>query len=109
MKSNTIKLLLKKLLINKAEKEKRNSLRFEVHVTEHCNLNCKSCGHMSPLAKAEFLDLGTYSKDVERLSYLCGGKVELVDLMGGEPLLHPQLSEIASVTREFFEGNINVA
>lgn len=29
-----------------------SQLQFEVHVTEHCNLNCRQCAHFSPLAKA---------------------------------------------------------
>lgn len=33
----------------------RIRLRFDVHLVEHCNLNCRYCGHYSPLAKEEYL------------------------------------------------------
>lgn len=90
-------------------KTPRTILRFETHLTEHCNLGCKSCGHMSPLAKEEFLDIVGFEKDCSRLSYLTGRKIELIDLMGGEPLLHPRKEEILRITRHYFpEGKINI-
>ena len=36
-------------------KEKRELLRFNVDIVNHCNLNCISCGHFSPLAKKELI------------------------------------------------------
>ena len=29
----------------------QKELRFEVHIVEHCNLNCKQCSHFSPSYK----------------------------------------------------------
>ena len=29
---------------------------LEVHLAEHCNLNCKGCSHFSPLAEKEFIE-----------------------------------------------------
>ncbi len=84
-------------------------LRFGVHVAEHCNLNCKNCGHFSPLAKEEYLDIEQYKKDCARLSELFGGEVKFVSLLGGEPLLNPDLVEIMRITREAFPiGKIKI-
>ena len=84
-------------------------LRFVVHVVEHCNLHCKGCGHFSPLAEEEYLDIGEYRKDCRRLSELFGGEAEKIDLIGGEPLLHPDLPEIMRITREDFPaGRISI-
>lgn len=77
-------------------------LRFEVHLTEHCNLNCKGCSHFSPLAKEEFVDLEEYSNDLYQLSKLFNGEVEYIHLMGGEPLLNPNIEEIFDITRKAF-------
>ena len=38
----------------------RESLKYEVHLTEHCNLNCKSCFHYSSIAEKDFLDVDEY-------------------------------------------------
>ncbi|GHV83917.1 hypothetical protein AGMMS50212_12570 [Spirochaetia bacterium] len=88
---------------------KRSLISFEVNVTDHCNLNCRSCEHFSPIADEKFLDIDTYTKDVERLSFLFDKKIEYIHLMGGEPLLHPRLDEIIEVSRKYFpEGVIEI-
>ena len=82
-------------------------LRFEVHVAEHCNLSCRDCLHFSPLAKEEFLDIDEYRKDCARLSELFDSEVERLYLLGGEPLLHPNLVEIMKISREAFGRHLN--
>ncbi|MDE6839069.1 MAG: radical SAM protein [Acutalibacter sp.] len=87
----------------------QKQLRFEVHVTEHCNLNCKQCSHFSPLAEESYLDLCEYKRDCQRLSELFGGKMSVIQLLGGEPLLHPEINEIIRITRAAFPvGRIRV-
>ena len=82
--------------------KKRKLLRFDVHLAEHCNLNCKSCEHFSPLSPKSFLDLNIYEKDCERLSKLTGGIVEDIAFVGGEPLLYPRLTDVMDMTRKYF-------
>ena len=41
----------------------RNICRFQTHIVEHCNLNCASCAHYSPLHDKEFLCVEEYKKD----------------------------------------------
>ncbi len=83
--------------------EPRKSLKYEVHITEHCNLNCRGCFHCSPLAKEEFLSVEEYEKDCNRLSELYQGNMECIELMGGEPLLHPEIIEFFRITRNCFK------
>ncbi|MDR2096978.1 MAG: 4Fe-4S cluster-binding domain-containing protein, partial [Spirochaetaceae bacterium] len=80
--------------LTKAAIKKRKVLLFQVLLCEHCNLNCKGCGACSPLAGESYLDPASYEKDCERLSALSGGIVEYIDLLGGEPLLHPEIIKI---------------
>ena len=75
-------------------------LRYEVHLTEHCNLNCKSCFHFSSRAEEEYLDVTEYEKDCKRLSELFGGVASDILLMGGEPLLHPDIEKFIEITRK---------
>jgi len=70
----------------------------EVHLTDHCNLNCRGCSHFSPLADVWYADIGSHERDMRRLSHLFDN-VDRIRLMGGEPLLHPQVSSFLAVTR----------
>lgn len=95
--------------ITKTSQKKRKLLRFQVNVADHCNLNCKGCTAFSPIAESKFIDIDSYERDCKRLSDLTGGKIELIDLLGGEPLLHPDISKILEISRMYFKaGDINI-
>ena len=87
-----------------------NSLLFrypynlDIHICEHCNLNCKGCNHYSPLAKPSFCNIDSLKKNLNTLKTR-GGVDKLfksIYLVGGEPLLNPEITEIFRITREFF-------
>ena len=78
------------------------ALQFETHLVEHCNLNCQMCTHFSPLARPMFTEIGVFSRDMRRLQELFRSAVSYVMLLGGEPLLHPQVSDFLEITRTFF-------
>lgn len=83
--------------------KKNHSIKyFEVHLTEHCNLNCQSCFHFSPLAEEEYADLTTFENDFKRLSLLLNGEIKSFSLMGGEPLLHPKCTSFFEIARKYF-------
>jgi hypothetical protein len=73
----------------------------EIHLADHCNLNCKGCGHFSPVASEKFADLKQLSTDLDRLSHLFSN-IGQIRLMGGEPLLFPAVTEALQVPRKFF-------
>lgn len=83
------------------EKEK---IRFIVDIVDHCNLNCKCCGHFSPLAPKGFLDIKTFERDLKRLHELLHGHIHCFELMGGESLLHPRLYDFIRLTAEYVTG-----
>ena len=74
---------------------------LDIQVCDHCNLRCAGCLHFAPLAKERFLDLETYRRDLDLLASVEGveGFFRGVELMGGEPLLHPQIAEVVRTTR----------
>ena len=74
---------------------------FEVHLTDHCNLNCKGCSHFSNLCPPSFADLGEFEADMERMAGIFS-KVTQIHLLGGEPLLHPRVAEFCRVARDHF-------
>lgn len=75
---------------------------FEFHIVEHCNLKCRGCTHFAPLAQEEFLSLEEFESDIKRLSMLTGGVARFINLLGGEPLLHPQVEEFGVIARKYF-------
>jgi len=82
--------------------------RLLFHVTDHCNLNCKGCTHFSNIASPHFADPEAYRRDLERLTQVFSGITEIF-LLGGEPLMHPELETFIADTRAAFPGSrINV-
>lgn len=101
----TIDKIVKK--INRQAIERANRItpkpyltNFVVDITRHCNLNCRGCDHFSPVAKPSFYDLEQYKNDIKRIGELTQGRVDKVGIMGGEPLLNPNVLEYLKLTRE---------
>lgn len=80
----------------------KTELSFEVALAEHCDLNCAGCDHFSPLAEPELADYGETARDFARLSSLFHGHAKKIHLLGGEPLLHPDLVKFLKMARESF-------
>jgi hypothetical protein len=74
---------------------------LELHLTDHCNLNCRGCGHFSPIADKWFASLDEHDRDMHRLSELLS-TIRQIRLMGGEPLLHPEVASFLKSTRAWF-------
>lgn len=75
-----------------------------IHLVDHCNLNCKSCSHFSCLAKKEDFKLETkdFERDARRLARVTKRKIRILELYGGEPLLHPDVPAIMKIARKYF-------
>lgn len=102
-------LLNRRLLQSKLRLQPRKNLYFEIHAAEHCNLNCKWCSNFSQLAEEEFLDLQVFKTDCQRLSQLTNRKMEAITVMGGEPMLHPNITKIFDIIRNYFDnGSIHI-
>ena len=98
-----------KILLHMPIKKKPSKLRFEIHLAEHCNLNCKACNNFSPIAEPELVDVDEFKRDFERLGSLFSGECERIYLLGGEPLLHPEIITLMKISRaNFVKGDIDV-
>lgn len=85
-------------------KKRLNRIKFEVHVVDHCNLNCQMCDHFSPLAQPFFLKEENFENDMKRMAELFNGEAEYVRLLGGEPLLHPNIEGFFEIARRYFKN-----
>lgn len=75
---------------------------LEIPIVEYCNLNCKGCSHFSPLAtKDDYMTLQEIQSDLTRLKELVPN-IYKIRLLGGEPLLHPELFEILYAVRRVY-------
>lgn len=63
----------------------------------HCNLRCADCSHISPFSRPRLGTPAELAADLERLSGVL--HAAYFDLLGGEPLLNPELTELARLAR----------
>jgi len=75
---------------------------FVLNILDHCNLKCKGCDHFASIAEKRFVSLYDIKKDLVQMSKILKGEFPCIGVMGGEPLLHPQLNEILIATRLAF-------
>lgn len=67
---------------------------IEVPITTKCSLRCKECANLIQYYQhGENLDYKKIINDIYRLSQVTE-KIEMLRILGGEPLLHPNLKEI---------------
>jgi len=71
-------------------------------ILTHCNLNCKGCQHFAPIVEKHFVSPDNISKDLRQLSKITDNTLTLLSIIGGEPLLHPDLIDICSTARKIF-------
>jgi MoaA/NifB/PqqE/SkfB family radical SAM enzyme len=69
----------------------------EYNLTEHCNLRCRGCGHASPIFPEKFASLAAFHADLEALAEVFHS--DELRIVGGEPLLHPQLLDFLREAR----------
>lgn len=82
--------------------------RLVVHLTDHCNLNCKGCTHFSNIARPAFAEVDAFEREFDQLSRTFSGITEIY-LLGGEPLLHPEVTRFLGIARRAFpESRINL-
>jgi hypothetical protein len=74
---------------------------FNVHITDHCNLNCAACCHFSDLSDEEFVSYESFSRDMERLRDLVEN-IYGITILGGEPLLAEEPEKYIYKTRELY-------
>lgn len=75
--------------------------QVEFHIVDHCNLNCAYCDHFTPLADKNFCKIEDIIEDFKKLKKIFDniGKIFIV---GGEPLLHPNLLDILEPLRNIY-------
>lgn len=84
-------------IIKKTAQEERPVLipGLNVIISNYCNLACKECSALMPyFSKKEYIRSNEIIENLESLFH-CIDACATVDVIGGEPLLHPELDKIA--------------
>ena len=74
---------------------RRNTL--QVFIITECNLHCEGCFARSIMKGTSFISLEEYSSAVK--DFIARGG-EQINILGGEPLLHPNLAGILDINRQ---------
>lgn len=75
---------------------------LEYHITDHCNLRCDHCCSFSPILKKWLADPVSFREDLVAVRRVV--RPEFLKIVGGEPLLHPELEELLSIAHELQVG-----
>jgi hypothetical protein len=106
----TSKRIFRQAYLKKTAKQRlmpQNQLAyFVLNILDHCNLKCKGCDHFASIAEERFVSPDNIKKDLAQISKILKGDFPRIGVMGGEPLLHPQLKEILISARLFFPKSL---
>ena len=75
---------------------------LEYHLVDHCNLNCAGCTHFSPIAKPRFASLEKFEENLKKVVEW-NFEIGQFNLLGGEPLLHPQVKDFILVAHKYLK------
>jgi organic radical activating enzyme len=70
----------------------------ELHVIENCNLRCAQCCNVSPYLPARSMSVDEVGETCARLREVV--RPDVLKIMGGEPLLHPDVRGVLRAVRE---------
>lgn len=74
---------------------------LNVYVTNKCNLGCKSCSAFAPVCREDFYEIDCFMNDITRIKEI-GLKLNEIKFTGAEAMLHPQIVEMLTYTRDIF-------
>jgi len=76
---------------------------FSLHVTDHCNYNCKNCMHFSPYLSPKEYSASDYFEAIDSMIPKLSACPKIT-LTGGEPFLHSNLPQFVSEMKERYSG-----
>jgi len=102
IKQNTNQMENLKLFMNN-KKEGLLHGEIEFLLTKHCNIKCASCQRFSPLADTWFETIDNFTNLINRIYTFFPDNIWKISLLGGEPLLHPDLLQFVEITRNKYK------
>lgn len=78
-----------------------DGVELEMHIVDHCNLNCAGCNHFCSLAEPFYISIESFTDQLKLVKEKIPSLKWLM-LLGGEPTLHPQLLDLCIIARKLF-------
>lgn len=75
--------------------------KVEMHIADHCNLNCRGCTHFSPIFEKKLPDFASRIRDVKKLKEKMP-YVLYFSILGGEPFLNPDICLYITEIRKLY-------
>ena len=82
-----------------------SNLELEIHIVDHCNLNCSSCNNFAPLADKFFITEEDFFNQITLVKKTLPMLSRLI-ITGGEATLHPNLFNLCNIARTIFPNII---
>ena len=76
---------------------------LEINLVDNCNLNCKGCAHFSNICDKKYVEVKQFKQDLKKVTSIFN--LYNFRLLGGEPLLHPNLKEIIEIARNYLPSS----
>lgn len=89
-------------------RKKPRLYHFEIHIADHCNLSCKNCSHFSSISPRHLVPIEQFSADIHAMSDFFPD-IHQVYLMGGEPLLHPDIERFVAMARDLLPSSTEIS
>lgn len=70
---------------------------IEINATWHCNIRCRWCSHASPDLNEQYADPASIATSLTILAKFL--RADHLRILGGEPLLHPDLNKLIRTVR----------
>lgn len=87
---------------NKNKTNEKIRLEYiEIQIVNHCNLRCKGCTHFANIAEPYFITVEEFERNIIELSNKFD--IKIIRLLGGEPLLHPEIIKLAEIARKYLK------
>ncbi|MBR2673997.1 MAG: radical SAM protein [Mogibacterium sp.] len=77
---------------------------LEFHLADHCNLSCKHCAHYAPVAEPKYATMNEIAEAMRVVQLI---RPRQMNVLGGEPLLHPDIDMILSYVGERIPKGVN--
>ena len=77
-------------------------------ITNACNLNCRHCFTYNRKDKLYFMSEDEMASTLETMLKFSGGRVDLVNITGGEPTLHPNIFKLLDMCKRPEIGRITL-
>lgn len=71
--------------------------KIEYDIVEHCNLNCRNCGHFSQFKSKEEKSIEDVQKEISLLTSRL--PIDNFRITGGEPLIHSDINGVLLILR----------